>query len=70
MARLAFVGLMAASGAFAAPDEPDYAQLRQAKLASPFLAAAPWRLDYDAARREAAESGRPIFAYFTASYFH
>jgi hypothetical protein len=36
-----------------------------AKLKSPFLAAAPWTTDYDKAREESRRSGKPIFAYFT-----
>lgn len=28
----------------------------------------PWRTDFAAARREAAEQGKPVFAYFTASW--
>src|SRR3954469_22842085 len=38
------------------------AKLRQPKEA------VPWRTDFDAARREAAQTGKPLFVYFTASW--
>ncbi len=41
---------------------------REAKLASEWLKNADWNLDYDEARTEARQSGKPIFAYFTRSY--
>ena len=28
----------------------------------------PWRTDFDAARAEAAQTGKPVFAYFTADW--
>jgi hypothetical protein len=39
------------------------------KLKSAFLAKATWLTDYDKALEESRKSGKPIFAYFTTSYF-
>ncbi len=41
---------------------------RDQKIEAPFMEHALWHTDYDDAREEAAESGKPIFAYFTRSY--
>jgi hypothetical protein len=49
-------------------DVRQLAALRDKKLASPFLRCARWHTRYDEARAAAAESGRPILAYFTRSY--
>jgi hypothetical protein len=38
------------------------------KIAEPWVKNADWILDYHAARAQAAESGKRIFAYFTRSY--
>ena len=40
----------------------------ESKLSAAFLKNSAWELDYDAARKQAKESGKPIFAYFTRSY--
>jgi hypothetical protein len=51
--------------------EPDQDRLRrqlEKKLDEPFVANVEWELDLSAARRRSAESGRPVFAYFTRSY--
>jgi hypothetical protein len=40
----------------------------KAKLGEPWLKAAPWELDFAKAKAKSAESGLPIFAYFTRSY--
>ncbi len=45
-------------------------ELRTEKLAKEVFKKASWVVDYDAARRRAKESGKPIFAYFTRSYAH
>jgi hypothetical protein len=39
-----------------------------AKMAKPFTTAAPWVLDYEEALKQARETGKPVFAYFTRSY--
>ncbi len=41
---------------------------RDAKMAEEFIQNANWILDYDAARAQAKNSGKPIFAYFTRSF--
>ncbi|GAB4148657.1 MAG: hypothetical protein Fur0037_16980 [Planctomycetota bacterium] len=43
---------------------------RAEKLAKPVFAKAAWRTDYDAARKEARETGKLILVYFTRSYAH
>lgn len=44
-------------------------QQYQAKLAERWVQASPWVVgDLDEAKRQAAERGVPIFAYFTRSY--
>ncbi len=53
--------------------EPSRAELEQKladKLHKPFLKAASWTTDYDAARRQAKADKRLVFAYFTRSYAH
>ena len=37
-------------------------------LSPPKDGVVPWRSDFDAARAEAAQRGKPVFAYFTASW--
>lgn len=46
----------------------DNAAKKAAKLAEPWLANASWIMDLDEAKTESAQSGKPIFAYFTRSY--
>ncbi|MHC5063230.1 MAG: hypothetical protein ACYTG5_04580 [Planctomycetota bacterium] len=41
---------------------------RDAKMASEFIQHASWILDYDAAKAQAKNNGKPIFAYFTRSF--
>ena len=41
----------------------------EAKLQEPFAKNVAWVLDLDEAMKQARESGKPIFAYFTRSYF-
>lgn len=65
--------LLALAFAFAAARAPaqspeDFAKLRDEKLKKPFLTKASWFTDYDKARAESKQSGKPIFAYFTRSY--
>lgn len=50
------------------PNQDDLIQRRDAKLAEDWITKAPWQLDYDVAREEAAKNGKLIFAYFTRSY--
>ncbi len=40
----------------------------EAKLKEPFVANAPWVLDYADALKQAKEGQKVIFAYFTRSY--
>jgi hypothetical protein len=49
-------------------DQGTLIERRAGKLESPFLENALWHTDYDDAREDAAESGKPIFAYFSRSY--
>ncbi|MCA8954604.1 MAG: thioredoxin family protein, partial [Planctomycetes bacterium] len=49
-------------------DQKRLVELRDAKLAAPFLAKGAWSTDYDAVRVKAAKSGKPILIYFTRSY--
>ena len=51
-----------------APSAQELAARKAKKLESPFLKAAPWMLDYEAALKKAAERKAPILAYFTRSY--
>lgn len=52
----------------APPSADDLAARRASKLASPVFAKAGFGTDLTAARKLAADSGRPIFAYLTRSY--
>jgi hypothetical protein len=38
------------------------------KLSAPFVAKGNWITDFDTAKKKAAETGKPIFAYFSRSY--
>ena len=67
MRRLSLALILFGLAAAHAQDE-HLRELLEKKLSSPFLAKAPWELDYDAARAKAKETGKPIFAYFTRSY--
>lgn len=50
------------------PGADDLAARRASKLASPVFAKAGFGTDLAAARQQAGDSGRPIFAYLTRSY--
>lgn len=52
-----------------AENEAERIKRLEALLRQPWLAKAAWHTDYDEARAAADESGKPIFAYFTVSYF-
>ncbi len=60
----ALLGLLLPVGLFAQSNE----EKRDAKLAEDWLQNADWLTDYDQAREVSAETGKPIFAYFTRSY--
>lgn len=45
-------------------------QARDKKLAEEWLKKADWITDYDTALEAAKKSGKPIFAYFTVTFFH
>lgn len=64
---LAILALASTPTAFA-QDQAELAAKRDKKLASEFLKLADWITDFDEARTVAAETGKPIFAYFTRSY--
>lgn len=42
---------------------------KAAALEKPFCRAATWHTDFSAAKAEARRTGRPIFAYFSRSYW-
>ena len=68
--RLYLMAAACALAGTAAPlraDEALDAKLAK-KLQEPFLTKAAWLTDYEAAKAEAAKSGKMIFAYFTRSY--
>ena len=46
---------------------PEVTKYRK-KLKSNFIKNADWVLDYDAAKKQAKESGKVLFAYFSRSY--
>lgn len=49
--------------------EPDELKRRyDEKIGQEWLKKADWILDFDRARAQARQSGKPIFAYFTRSY--
>jgi hypothetical protein len=48
--------------------QADLEARRDAKLAEPWVKAAPWVTDYDKALEQAQQSGKPVFAYVTRSY--
>ena len=53
-----------ATAAFAETNEEKF----EKKLKEPFASNAAWITDYEQALTQAAESKKPIFAYFTRSY--
>lgn len=63
---LAAAVFLAAAGALSAQDSPE--ERLQRKLKDPFLARAPWILDFERAKEAGGKSGKLIFAYFTRSY--
>ena len=65
---LALVAAMAAPAL--AQEEAELKDKLEKKLAEPFLKKAPWVTDWEAARAESKKTGRPIFAYFTPSFFN
>ena len=48
-------------------DFPEVTKYKK-KLTAPFLKKVPWVLDYAAAKKQAKESGKVLFAYFTRSF--
>jgi hypothetical protein len=59
---------MAASSPAQAPEGQTLEQKLEAKLKEPFVANAPWVLDYAEAMKKAKAENKIIFAYFTRSY--
>ena len=41
---------------------------KKAALEKPFLGVAKWTTDFDAAKAQAKQTGKPIFAYFSRSF--
>ena len=68
MMMLAFLLGLSAVLPVQEPRPEELAARRAKKLAAPFLKAAPWTTDFDAALKEAAARKSPILAYFTRSY--
>ena len=60
--------ILASTPAAFAQDQAELAAKRDKKLQSEFLKLADWITDYDEARTVAADTGKPIFAYFTRCY--
>jgi hypothetical protein len=58
----------AALAAFAQENGDDLQGRRDRKLASEFLKKQGWILEYEKALEVSAQSGRPVFAYFSRSY--
>ena len=52
----------------AAQDQAELRMLLSSKLEEKFLSACEWFTDFDLAKKESKENGKPIFAYFTRSY--
>lgn len=50
------------------PDQEELKARKAAKLGEPWLQNADWILDYEEAKAKSAETGKPIFAYFTRSF--
>lgn len=48
--------------------QAELSQRLEAKLAKAWVKNAAWVTDFDAAKQQAKESGKQIFAYFTRSY--
>ena len=65
---LALSALPAAAQDRPGPTAEDLKARRDAKLAEDWLTKAPWILSFEKAKAVAAETGKPIFAYFTRSY--
>jgi len=64
---LTALAVVAAVCATARADEDLAAKLKE-KLSKPFVTKAAWVLDYAEAKKQAKESGKSIFAYFSRSF--
>lgn len=68
-AAFAVLSAVAIAPTLTAQDERSPLEVNlEKKLGSAFLTKATWLTDYDAARKAAKESGKPILGYFTRSY--
>ena len=56
------------AAASSADERTDLQAKLDAKLALPFVKNGGWRLDYEAARKEAAKEGKLLFVYFTRTF--
>ena len=59
--------LAAAARAQGTEESPELTKFEK-KLTAPFIKKAPWVLDYAAAKKQAKDSGKVLFAYFTRSF--
>ena len=55
------------AGTAAAQDAAELERRRDAKFQEEWFTALPWTADYDEARAQAREDGKPIFSFFTSS---
>ncbi len=60
--------LTGAASAALAQDGASFEAKLAAKKGEAWFTSSPWTDDYDAARAQAKETGKPILAYFTRSY--
>lgn len=51
-----------------APSQEELQKRYEEKIAKPWLKNAKWTIDLEDAKKQAQETGKPIFAYFTRSY--
>ena len=61
---VSFVALLVS----AAQDQAGLRRMLTSKLEEKFLTACEWFTDFDLAKKESKDTGKPIFAYFTRSF--
>ena len=64
------VRIQAAPAQTEAPTQDSLVAKFEEKLGKPFMKAANWTTDYDAARARCKAEGKLLFGYFTRSYAH
>ena len=69
MRKLTMLLVLAAAARAQGSEEesPELTKFKK-KLTAAFIKKAPWVLDYDAARKNAKETGKVLFGYFTRSF--